>query len=203
MKNLIKYSAYAFILFSCVALAKNNIIVENPNSNNIIEKEVKVISLTLPNGTVYSSYNDGQTWELENKGLNHKPWLTTYEDIKAIEFTNREGKKYISKDQGKTWHPVGYMKDSEKTKNTKINMDIELTNNSDQLTVKLLLLLAQNVSIALYDTQGNEVMIIGQSQLSIGEHEFFADLSKLSSGVYYCVAKTESLLVTKQMIFIK
>jgi hypothetical protein len=57
--------------------------------------------------------------------------------------------------------------------------------------------------LSLFDIDGKEVSRLINQKFSAGSYEFSVNLEGLSSGIYFCVLKTESFSDVKKMILIK
>lgn len=61
----------------------------------------------------------------------------------------------------------------------------------------------QNVSLVVYDVLGNEVAVLVNEEMPVGEYEVTFNGSRLASGVYVYRIKTNGKIISKKMILIK
>jgi hypothetical protein len=59
------------------------------------------------------------------------------------------------------------------------------------------------VEIEMYNSSGQNIMQLMKTDLSSGSHQIHADVSSLSSGVYYFKIKTNKKIITNKIIIIK
>jgi len=60
-----------------------------------------------------------------------------------------------------------------------------------------------NVSLIVYDIQGNEIQTLVNESLKPGTYEVKPDFSALTNGLYFYKLITESVTETKKMLIIK
>jgi hypothetical protein len=62
---------------------------------------------------------------------------------------------------------------------------------------------SEKIKLALYNSLGQQVMIIADNTVSAGAFTTTIDISGLASGVYSCKLETESTVITKQVVIQK
>ncbi|PCJ84392.1 MAG: hypothetical protein COA57_09335 [Flavobacteriales bacterium] len=72
-----------------------------------------------------------------------------------------------------------------------------VTTISFQLTEK------QEVEIGIYNTLGQKVIAVANTELQAGHHQFRVDVSELESGIYFYKLKTSDKTLTKKMTVLK
>ena len=74
-------------------------------------------------------------------------------------------------------------------------------NNS--LTMNYFFNASEKIKLALYNSLGQQVMVIADNTVSAGAYTATIDISALASGVYSCKLETESTVITKQVVIQK
>jgi hypothetical protein len=69
--------------------------------------------------------------------------------------------------------------------------------------IKFLLPARSNVTLTVFDALGRSIRTLLNQQLDAGEYVSTFDATGLSSGVYYYVLKTGSLVETRKMVLIR
>ena len=73
--------------------------------------------------------------------------------------------------------------------------------SSGSTTISYTLANAENVKLAVYDILGNKIeTIVDNSMQQPGTHQIQFDTKNLSKGVYSCMLRTDSGVVTKNLI---
>ncbi len=70
-------------------------------------------------------------------------------------------------------------------------------------TVEFSVPVSGTVKISLFDTQGKEVLVIANENLSPGNYTADIDASTLSSGTYFCVMRSSGFCSTRKMVLLK
>ena len=74
-------------------------------------------------------------------------------------------------------------------------------NNS--LTVNYTFTASEKIRLALYNSLGQQIMLVADNTVSAGAFTSTIDISTLASGVYSCKLETESTVITKQVVIQK
>ncbi len=74
-------------------------------------------------------------------------------------------------------------------------------NNSTAITFSLKR--SSAVTLNIYDLKGRMIQTLANKELSSGEHRFEFSAEGLSSGVYYCILKTNEAAETRKLLIIK
>lgn len=74
-------------------------------------------------------------------------------------------------------------------------------NNS--LTMNYTFNTSEKIKLALYNSLGQQVMLIADNTVSAGTYTSTIDISALASGVYSCKLETETTVITKQVVIQK
>jgi hypothetical protein len=61
----------------------------------------------------------------------------------------------------------------------------------------------EHVLLKVYDLKGEEVAVLFDSTRAAGVHEVSFDARNLSSGMYFCVLKTDSYVETRKMLMLR
>jgi hypothetical protein len=75
------------------------------------------------------------------------------------------------------------------------------TNNS--LTMNYNFNASENIRLALYNSLGQEIMLIADGTVAAGAFSKTIDVTSLATGVYYCKLEAETTVITKQIIIQK
>ena len=62
---------------------------------------------------------------------------------------------------------------------------------------------SEKIKLALYNSLGQQVMLIADNTVSAGTYTSTIDISALASGVYSCKLETETTVITKQVVIQK
>lgn len=71
------------------------------------------------------------------------------------------------------------------------------------LTMNYIFNSSEKIKLALYNSLGQQVMVIADNTVSAGAFTTTIDISGLASGVYSCKLETESTVITKQVVIQK
>ena len=85
------------------------------------------------------------------------------------------------------------------------NGDLSISQNypnpfSRSTSIDVTLKSADNVSLEIYNTIGQNVMSQNSGKLGVGTHTFTIDGSKLTAGIYFYTIKTDNATITRKMI---
>ena len=62
---------------------------------------------------------------------------------------------------------------------------------------------SEKIKLALYNSLGQQVMVIADNTVSAGAFTTTINISNLASGVYSCKLETETTVITKQVVIQK
>ena len=89
-----------------------------------------------------------------------------------------------------------------------IPKELELSQNypnpfNPSTNIKFSIPEASTVSLVIYNSIGQRVSTLVDSQLSAGKYTYSWDASNVSSGVYFYKLKSNNSIITKQLLLIK
>jgi len=150
---------------------------------------------------VYQSHNGGQSWEPFNAGLD------TTSTVGFISFVPGDTTTlYFASHDRSVWSinrtPTGI-----ETEDLLLPDEISLSSypNPFNAQTKIAYYIPEsgNVSIAIYNINGQAVDTICDSYMSAGNHVITWDASKFASGIYFCTVKTDNKSKSNALVLLK
>jgi hypothetical protein len=86
------------------------------------------------------------------------------------------------------------------TSNNKFDLNCYPNPFNQSTTLTYSLSKASNVVLTVYNSYGKEVSVLVNSKQTEGLHNIVFDGSNLSAGMYYCVLKSDDMIITKKII---
>ena len=154
----------------------NDIIVNPENEELYIATDVGV----------FSSFNDGENWEVLGTGLPNVP-------VTDLDFFAPEN-KLVAGTYGRSMYSIDVSSLVHTQDLNSLNLEINLNPNPFKTISNLVFELENQgkYNIDIYSTSGKLIQTLFSGALSEGSHDFKIDGTNWSQGVYYCIIKKET-----------
>jgi photosystem II stability/assembly factor-like uncharacterized protein len=189
---------------------KNCSLGSNIKLNDIYFRNENFVYVCGENGAIFCSTNKGDSWE-------EQPTLIE-DEIKSISFFSDNNGVAVTEDGKILLTSIGEIGGNSGFDNITSNIvapeslttheDIIVHNNypnpfNPETRISFALKERQHVVIKVYDVLGREIKTLLNNVIDGGSHNIKFKADNLSSGIYYYTIKTNSGLITKQMLLLK